>query len=72
MNVLGYTKNLADEFNLITEQKNVKDSKKADGAIIFNDEVKAVIELKGRKLPTSLKWKLGPLVTRTTNGNVNT
>lgn len=47
VNVLGYTKNPTPNFNLTTEYKNVKDSKKADGAIIFNDEVKAVIELKG-------------------------
>lgn len=47
VNVFGYTKNPTPNFNLTTEYKNVKDSKKADGAIIFNDEVKAVIELKG-------------------------
>lgn len=47
VNVLGYTKNPHPDFNLTTEFKNVKDSKKADGAIIFNNEVKAVIELKG-------------------------
>jgi len=47
VNVLGYTKNPTPDFNLTTEYKNVKDSKKADGAIIFNEEVKAVIELKG-------------------------
>lgn len=45
--ILGYTKNPAPNFNLTTEYKNVKDSKKADGAIIINDVVKAVIELKG-------------------------
>ena len=47
VNVLGYTKNPAPNFNLTTEYKNVKDSKKADGAIIINEIVKAVIELKG-------------------------
>src|SRR5690554_7370686 len=47
VNVLGYVKNPTPDFNLTTEYKNVKDSKKADGAIIFNEEVKAVIELKG-------------------------
>jgi type I restriction-modification system DNA methylase subunit len=47
VNVLGYTKNPTPEFNLTTEYKNVKDSKKADGAILINDKVKAVIELKG-------------------------
>ncbi|MBK6964421.1 MAG: hypothetical protein IPH20_10930 [Bacteroidales bacterium] len=51
VNVLGYTKNPAPAFNLTTEYKNVKDSKKADGAIILNwvngPRVMAVIELKG-------------------------
>ena len=47
VNVLGYTKNPTPDFNLTTEYKNVKDSKKADGAIIVNGKVKAVIELKG-------------------------
>lgn len=47
VNVLGYTKNPTPNFNLTTEYKNVKDSKKADGAIIINETVKAVIELKG-------------------------
>ena len=47
VNILGYVKNPAPNFNLTTEYKNVKDSKKADGAIIIADSVKAVIELKG-------------------------
>jgi len=47
VNIFGYVKNPAANFNLTTEYKNVKDSKKADGAIIINDVVKAVIELKG-------------------------
>jgi type I restriction-modification system DNA methylase subunit len=45
--ILGYTLNPQPNFNLTTEHKNVKDSKKADGAIIINDNVRAVIELKG-------------------------
>ena len=48
--ILGYTKPATSsetKFNLTTEYKNVKDSKKADGAIIVNNSVKAVIELKG-------------------------
>jgi type I restriction-modification system DNA methylase subunit len=48
--ILGYTKPASSseiKFNLTTEYKNVKDSKKADGAIILEDKVKAVIELKG-------------------------
>jgi hypothetical protein len=52
--ILGYTKPASSsetKFNLTTEYKNVKDSKKADGAIIFDDKVKAVIELKGTNTP---------------------
>ena len=45
--ILGYTLNPIPNFNLTTEYKNIKDSKKADGAIIINEAVKAVIELKG-------------------------
>ncbi len=48
--ILGYTKPASSsetKFNLTTEYKNVKDSKKADGAIIVDEVVKAVIELKG-------------------------
>lgn len=47
VNVLGYVKNPTPNFNLTTEYKNVKDSKKADGAILIQEKVKAVIELKG-------------------------
>ena len=52
--ILGYTLNPEPNYNLITEKKNEKDSKKADGAILINSEVKAVIELKDRKT-TDLK-----------------
>ncbi|WP_264520353.1 BREX-1 system adenine-specific DNA-methyltransferase PglX [Flavobacterium sp. N1994] len=45
--ILGYTKNPQPNFNLTTEYKSVKDSKKADGAILIDDKVRAVIELKG-------------------------
>jgi hypothetical protein len=45
--ILGYTLNPNPNFNLTTEYKNIKDSKKADGAILVNESVKAVIELKG-------------------------
>jgi type I restriction-modification system DNA methylase subunit len=45
--ILGYTLNPEPNFNLTTEYKNIKDSKKADGAIIINNIVTAVIELKG-------------------------
>ncbi|MEZ4801137.1 MAG: TaqI-like C-terminal specificity domain-containing protein [Gelidibacter sp.] len=45
--ILGYTLNPENNFNLTTELKNVKDSKKADGGIIINDKVVGVVELKG-------------------------
>lgn len=45
--ILGYTLNPSPDFNLTTEYKNVKDSKKADGAVLINAKVKAIIELKG-------------------------
>ena len=48
--ILGYTKPASSSetpYNLTTEYKNVKDSKKADGAIIIDTKVTAVIELKG-------------------------
>ena len=47
VNVLGYTLNPSPGFNLTTEYKNVKDNKKADGAILVDGAVRAVIELKG-------------------------
>ena len=50
VNVLGYTKNPAENYNLTSEYKNVKDSKKADGAIVVSGQVKAVIELKGTNI----------------------
>lgn len=49
VDVLGYTLNPQPNFNLITEQKNEKNSKKADGAILKNDKPIAVIELKSVK-----------------------
>ena len=45
--IFGYTLNPTIGFNLTTEYKNIKDSKKADGAIIIDDNVVGVIELKG-------------------------
>ena len=45
--ILGYTLNPDAHYNLISEQKNETNSKKADGAIILNENVHAVIELKG-------------------------
>ncbi|MDR1385922.1 MAG: N-6 DNA methylase [Planctomycetaceae bacterium] len=49
VNVLGYTLNPDANYNLITEKKNANDQKKADGAILVNGEVRAVIELKDTK-----------------------
>ncbi len=39
--VLGYTKNPEPNFNLTTEYKNIKDSKKADGAILLQQGASA-------------------------------
>ena len=47
--VLGYTLNPSPEYNLITEQKNETDAKKADGAILQDGKVIGVIELKDHK-----------------------
>lgn len=52
--VLGYTLNPAPNYNLITEQKNETNSRKADGAILSDGEVVAIIELKDTKT-TDLK-----------------
>src|SRR5690606_38830152 len=47
VNVFGYVKNPTPDFNLTTELKNIKDSKKTDGAILKAEKALAVIELKG-------------------------
>ncbi|HHD83390.1 MAG TPA: hypothetical protein ENK93_00800 [Campylobacteraceae bacterium] len=47
--VLDYTLNPAENFNITTEFKNQSDSKKADGAILRDGEVIAVIELKSTR-----------------------
>ena len=47
VNILGYTLNPETNFNLTTELKNAKDSKKADGGIIIDTTVVGVVELKG-------------------------
>ena len=44
---LGYTIYPNHNHNLETEKKNERGGKKSDGAIIFEDEVRCVIELKG-------------------------
>lgn len=45
--ILGYTLKPSLNYNLTTEYKNVKDAKKADGAILQDNKAIAVIELKG-------------------------
>lgn len=47
--VLGYILNPSPDYNLITEQKNETDAKKADGAILQDGKVIGVIELKDHK-----------------------
>ncbi len=47
--VLGYTLNPTPNYNLIPEQKNLSDAKKADGAVLKEGKVIAVIELKSTK-----------------------
>ena len=47
--VLDYTINPKPNFDLTTELKNLKGSKKADGAIMKDDKAIGVIELKGTK-----------------------
>jgi hypothetical protein len=47
--VLGYTINPDENYNLTTEFKNLTDSKKADGAILKDGKAIAVIELKSTK-----------------------
>lgn len=47
VNVLGYTLNPQPNYNLTTEFKNLKGSKKCDGAILKDGHAIAVIELKG-------------------------
>jgi len=50
VDILGYTLKPSPNFNLIREKENLIDSKRADGAIIKDNQVVAVIELKGPKL----------------------
>lgn len=47
VDILGYTLNPSPKFNLTTELKNLKGSKKADGAILVDGKAMGVIELKG-------------------------
>lgn len=45
--IFGYTINPEPDYNLTTELKNIRDSKKTDGAILKDGNALAVIELKG-------------------------
>ena len=47
VNILGYTKYPATGYNLRLEQKDEKGSKKSDGALLKDDKVIGIIELKG-------------------------
>jgi hypothetical protein len=47
--ILGYTLNPSLGYNLITEQKNETNAKKADGAILLDGKVIGVVELKDHK-----------------------
>ncbi len=49
--VLGFTINPSPNYNLTTELKNEVGTKKADGAILLNEKVIGVIELKDHKTP---------------------
>ncbi len=49
VNILGYTLAPQPSYNLITEQKNENNSKKADAAILKEEKIIAVIELKSTK-----------------------
>lgn len=40
--VLGYIKNPTPAYNLKVEQKNISDSKKADGALLDGDKIRGV------------------------------
>jgi len=46
VNILGYTLKPDPNYNFVLEKKNIDDSKKADGAILKDNDVIAVIELK--------------------------
>lgn len=49
VNILGYTLFPQEKHNLITEQKNETDSKKADAAILLDGKIVGVIEMKSTK-----------------------
>jgi hypothetical protein len=47
VNVLGYTINPDEHFNLLKELKNINNNKKADASILVDGKAITVIELKG-------------------------
>lgn len=47
VNILGYTLNPQPDYNLTTEFKNQQNARKADGAILKDNQAIGVIELKG-------------------------
>ncbi|HEY5591372.1 MAG TPA: TaqI-like C-terminal specificity domain-containing protein, partial [Paludibacter sp.] len=49
VDILGYTAQPQLNFNLVREKKNETDSKSADAAILVNNQIVAVIELKDHK-----------------------
>ena len=51
VNVLGYTLNPQPYYNFVLEKKTVTDATKSDGAILLNDEVIGVVELKDTGTP---------------------
>lgn len=51
VNILGYTIYPEADYNLITEQKNEDNAKKADGALLVGGVVRGVVELKDLKTP---------------------
>ncbi len=55
VHILGYTLNPQPNYNLVTEQKNVANAQKADGAILKNGQPIAVIELKSVRTPVDSK-----------------
>ena len=57
VNIMGYKLNPTPDYNFVLEKKNVSDARKADGAIIIENKVKAVIELKDTKTTDLAKVK---------------
>ena len=69
--ILGYTLNPSPEYNLITEQKNETNAKKADGAILQEGNVIGVIELKDHRPPISPRLRTRLSATRASIPNAD-